>query len=247
MAHANQMGLNKTGIQMSPNQAEAMVEGTGLFDVGPIRYDGLEKIRRSYIAESEPVGAVPLPGTLRGALSTGKEKLKGHNPEILINKLGERLAFERAGVRLYDAMILKCEAAADDGSGGVISLELLRKFRNEEAEHFFMVRHAMESLGADPTAQTPDADVMGVASSGINKVLTEPRTSISQCLEALQIAELADNAAWELLRELCLGMGLGEIANEFQHAIAQEDVHAVTVNAWIRQLALRQSGKDGSK
>jgi rubrerythrin len=245
MAQANQMGLNRTGIQMSPSQAEAMVEGAELFDVGPIRYDGLEEIRRSYIAESEPVGAVPLPGTLRGALSTGKEKLKGHNPEILINKLGERLAFERTGVRLYDAMILKCEAAAENnGSRGVISLELLRKFRNEEAEHFFMVRNAMASLGADPTAQTPDADVMGVASSGINKVLTEPRTSISQCLEALQIAELADNAAWELLRELCLGMGLDEMANEFQHAIAQEDVHAVTVNAWIRQLALRQSGKD---
>jgi bacterioferritin (cytochrome b1) len=246
MPQSNQMGMNRTGMDMAPQQGKEMLKGAEEFHAGPIRYDALERIRRSYIEEGESMGTVPMPGTLRGAFSAGKEKIKGHNPEVLINKLGERLAFERAGVRLYDAIILKCETSADESARQVISIDLLKEFRNQEAEHFLMIKSAMESLGADTTAETPDADVMGVASMGISKVLTEPRTSISQCLEALQVAELADNAAWGLLQDLCVGLGLQEMADDFEHAIEQEERHAVTIDAWLREITLLQGGIDGA-
>jgi bacterioferritin (cytochrome b1) len=245
MPQSNEMGMNRTGMDMAPQQGKEMLKGAEDFHAGPIRYDALERIRRSYIESGESLGTVPMPGTLRGAFSAGKEKFKGHNPEVLINKLGERLAFERAGVRLYDAIILKCESSVDEAASSVVSVELLKQFRNEEAEHFLMVKSAMESLGADTTAETPDADMMGVASMGISKVLTEPRTSISQCLEALQVAELADNAAWALLQDLCLGLGLQEMADDFEHAITQEERHAATIDTWLREITLMQGGVNG--
>ena len=37
-------------------------------------------------------------------LKTALNKLVGVSPEVLIDKLGERLAFERTGTRLYDAL-----------------------------------------------------------------------------------------------------------------------------------------------
>lgn len=73
--------------------------------------------------------------------------------------------------------------------------------RSEEAQRFLLLKGALESLGADPTAQTPDADVIGVASRGVLKVMADPRTTVGQCLDALLTAELTDHAGWELLIE----------------------------------------------
>lgn len=242
MEKSTQLGLNRTGIDMAPFLGKEMVEGQGLYKIGPINYADMAAIRASYITLGKPVGSVPVPGTFKGVLTSGKEKLTGHNPEVLINKLGERLAFERAGVRLYEALIMKCEASNVGKGKDVVSLDLLKQFRNEEAEHFLMVKETMESIGADPTAQTPDADVAGLASLGIIKVLTEPRTSVSQCLEALLTAEMTDNGAWELLVDLCEEMGLTDTASEFRRALAQEEVHLQHIKTWVRKMTMGQAG-----
>ncbi len=101
----------------------------------------------------------------------------------------------------------------------------------------------MESIGADPTAQTPDADVSALAALGIQKVMTEPRTSLSQCLQALLTTEMTDNGAWELLVDLCEEMGLDETAAKFRHALSQEDNHLEHIKSWVRQLTLGQADK----
>ena len=44
---------------------------------------------------------------IRDRLKTALNKLTGVSPEMLIDKLGERLAFERTGVRLYEALLAK--------------------------------------------------------------------------------------------------------------------------------------------
>lgn len=244
MARANQMGVNRTGMDMSPVRGKAMKENHEQTISGPIRYQRLDDIRRSYTSPEATMGSVPLPTSPKGLLSSGKEKFKGYNPEVLINKLGERLGFERAGVRMYEALILKCESAPDQAAAKTVSLNKLMRFREEEAEHFMLVKEAMESLGADPTAVTPDADTASVASMGIQKVLTDPRTTISQCLESLLTAELTDYAAWDLLQELCSRMGLDEMAEQFNAAYDQEQVHAETVTQWLRDITLRQGGAE---
>src|SRR5687767_8352139 len=101
------MGMNRTGAQMSPLDVKDVAEfaraRTGQSEAGMEEegfvVDGYAAVHRDYILEAEAVGSVPLPGTVRGMASAVLEKLKGDKPSVLIDKLGERLAFERTGVR----------------------------------------------------------------------------------------------------------------------------------------------------
>ena len=67
------------------------------------------------------------------------------------------------------------------------------------------------TMGADPTAETPSADVIGVASQGLLQVITDPRTTLSQSLEAMLTAELTDNDGWETLAALADDLGQTEL------------------------------------
>ena len=101
--------------------------------------------------------------TIKGAAKSTMQPLSGKRAQVFIDKLGERLAFERSGTRLYQAFLTKCEASQD--GAGVLDVDKLEHFCAAEAQHFTMLADCIESLGGDPTAQTPSADVAGVASS----------------------------------------------------------------------------------
>jgi rubrerythrin len=233
------LGKNRTGIDMSPIDAKEMI---ALAKATPPSSAGDEQaiieMRSQYIREADVIGSVPPPGTLKGMASTAMEKLTGKNPEAFIDKLGCRLAFERAGVRLYDALITKCSASPD---GSIVPLAKLREFRNEELEHFKLVERAIRSIGADPTAQTPSADVDGMASIGLVQVLTDPRTSVAHCLEAMLIAELTDNDAWQLLIMLAEKMGMDDMARDFQNALREEDEHLAHIRQWFKEMVMEDA------
>ena len=90
---------------------------------------------------------------MKGVAATGTAAIKGVNVAVFVDKLGERLGFERTGVRLYDALVTKCRAS-DALMDGPTS-EDLEVIRAEELAHFDLLRDMIESLGADPTALTP--------------------------------------------------------------------------------------------
>jgi len=168
-----------------------------------------------------------------GAVSMGVHMLKGDSPQILLDKLGERLAFERTGTRLYDAFITKCEVMLD----GQISMSLddLATIRADEARHFLLVSKAIESLGGDPTSQTPSADLVGVESSGLVQVLNDPRTSLAQSLHAIVTAELSDKAGWETLIALADEHELTGMVNDFTVALNEEREHLALVQTWYEE------------
>jgi hypothetical protein len=156
---------------------------------------------------------------------------------LLLDKLGERLAFERSGTRLYDALIGKCKTA-----GANIPPMELQHIRDEEAMHFALCGAAIQSLGGDPTEQTPCADVAGVEGMGLMQVLTDPKTTVAQALHAILIAELTDNAAWEELIELTQqaqadGEGTDLVAR-FTKAQENEAEHLEKVRGWYRAATL---------
>lgn len=234
MKDSANFGMNKTGIQMAPLLSKDMEEGLQEFPMSNLDSSiTANQVRSEYIKESGPVGHVPLPGSVKGAVSAGIQKAKGEHPAILIDKLGERLAFERSGVRLYDALILKCSAMIPG-----MPLDTLQQFRDEEAQHFYMLKEVIESIGADPTAQTPCADTSAVASMGLVQVLNDPRTSVSQCVEALLIAELADNDSWGLLIQLAHEAGLQKAVAKFRIAQLQEDKHLAFIRNWLSERTL---------
>lgn len=68
----------------------------------------------------------------------------------------------------------------------------LRQIRDAELRHFLLLTRAVTELGGDPTVQSPCADVAAVASLGIMQVLADPRTSVTQCLQAI----LANVRGW---------------------------------------------------
>src|SRR5690606_38868197 len=109
------------------------------------------------------------------------------------DKVGERLAFERSGTRLYDGFIEKCSVRTDEAD--LVDMQVLKRFRDQEAEHFLLLERTMRRLGGDPTAQTPCADVTAVASAGLLQTVRDPRVSVAQSLQALLTAELVDNAS----------------------------------------------------
>jgi hypothetical protein len=148
-----------------------------------------------------------------------------------MDKLGERLAFERTGTRLYDALISKHEAFGSF-TGGPSKADLAH-IREQEFQHFTMLQAAIEQLGGDPTAVTPAANLSTTASQGIPQVIVDPRTTLLQSLEAVLIAELADHACWETLVELAQQAGEKNLGQQFAQARATEQEHLHKVRTWL--------------
>lgn len=232
-----QLGMNKTGMQMSPVNGSAMLDAAQQFTPHQGSVQTLAEYRQRYVSEADPVGSVPLPGNLKGAARSGIKALQGERLHALIDKLGERLAFERGGTRLYDAVIAKCEIRTDELEA--VDLETLRHFRDDEAAHVRLVAEAMEQVGADPTAQTPCADVVGVSAAGLMQVVLDPRTSVAQSLQALLTAELVDGEGWDLLISMVREQGFDDIADRFEHAAAQEAVHLEHIRDWYERAVLQ--------
>ncbi|MCH7344615.1 ferritin-like domain-containing protein [Pelomonas sp. CA6] len=254
MEARTELGHNRTGIQMSPVHTAEMLSGANAIadaiapnaiDAGALAAEsraGLAdaQLRRRYAREADKLGSVPLPGTLSGLAHTGADLLTGRRPQVLMDKLGERLAFERGGVRLYDGLLAKCQA--DGGDLSAEDVAAIRRFRDEEAQHFALVVQAIESLGGDPTAQTPCADLVGVESQGLVQALNDPRSSVLQALHVVLDAELLDNAGWELLVQLARAAGHDAIADRFAIAVQQEAEHLQTLQALVARLTLADAG-----
>jgi len=226
------LGINRTGIALSPLDGPATVEGAnaGLpSSVGTARE--IAERRVAHAQSAEPVGHMPPPATIRGVARTALGMLQGHKPAVLLDKLGERLAFERTGVRLFDGLLAKF-AAGGSWPGGP-TLEELVRFREHELEHLTLMKEALAGLGADPTAMTPSADLAGVEGLGVLQVITDPRTTLAQALHAHLIAELADVAGWELLISLTEGLGHEPLIARMRDALAKEVLHRESVQRWL--------------
>ncbi|HYG42284.1 MAG TPA: ferritin-like domain-containing protein [Bordetella sp.] len=239
MGNATKTGMNRTGMQMAPMQGPMQTKFAAQQGPAPGSMDDAIAERIAYIESADRLGSVPLPATGKGLLTTAAGKITGHNPEVLIDKLGQRLAYERSGVRLYEAMIVKVQADRDDRNTP-LRTDLI-KIRNEEEAHFHLLAEVITSLGADPTAQTPGADVSAMAALGLVQVLTDPRTTIPQSLEALLTAELTDHASWELLAELAKQQGHDELAARFAEPLAAEARHMATIQHWLRDWLARDA------
>jgi rubrerythrin len=258
-------GMNRTGAAVSPEGTEAMTQAAAeLTPPVPIDTSDSDADRILYIQEASALGSIPPPAGLKGMVKSGVAKLRGGSPSMLLDKIGERIAFERGGVRLYEALIRKHEAASGEtGAGlrpaaevvaetegmaalaplqGETAAQTLLRIRSEEHAHFRLLCEAMSQLGGDPTAQTPCADVITTASLGLIQVVTDSRTTLAQCLNAVLSAELIDNAGWELLIQLADDAGEAELSGRFLGALAQEQEHLATIKAWLTDLVATRAG-----
>jgi rubrerythrin len=196
----------------------------------------LSAVRLEYIREADPLGSIPPPPTMKGKAKSGAKALTGNRLQAFIDKLAERLAFERGGTRLYDAVLAKFQA--NPGELADVSDGDLLEIRNQEAEHALMVQACLEQLGADPTAQTPSADLVGIQSAGLLQAVSDPRTTLAQTLNTALAAELIDNDGWQMLIAMANEMGQDRMAERFQEAMSHEETHLANVRRWYQQLTL---------
>lgn len=206
---------NRTGAQGSPRDARAQREAAVRFPPSSPG-DGSPLALHALCLEDE-----------RRAAAMGA----GGKATVLLDKLGERLAFERAGTRLYEGLLVKLEAIGTFEGGP--SRDDLAGFLGEELSHFHQVREAIEQLGGDPTAMTPSANVSAVIARGLPLVILDPHASLADALHAIHVAELADNDGWQMLIALAEFMGHDELAAGFRRCLAAEDVHLDSIRRWL--------------
>jgi len=235
------LGPNRTGIATSPDLTRAAEEGAtdGCADPAP---DGeeLSNARAGYARGAPPVGTMPPPASMKGAAKAVVKAIKGQSAVAFLDLLGERLAFERTGTRLYDALLVKLEGADPRPSGP--TREQLEEIREDETRHFGLLLEAIQSLGGDPTVVTPSADVVGVAGAGWVQALTDPRTTLTEALKVILAAELADNDGWETLVEVASGLEQEDLTSQFREAAAEEEAHLTRVRAWVTLAVAGQIG-----
>ena len=231
MKRSQQVGSNRTGTALAPEGCAEMVAATGEF---PPSSPGDAKLiageRIEYAKASEPPGTMP-PASVGSMAKTAVKTIRGKQPTALLDKLGERLAFERSGTRLYEALLSKFDAYGSF-SGGPSRADL-EHILEEEHAHFAMLREAVEAAGGDPTAVTPSANVHATASKGFCAVLTDPRTAFVDGLEVVLLAELADNDCWDALIGLTETAGETALSERFGEARDHEREHLASVRAWL--------------
>jgi rubrerythrin len=228
-------GTNRTGVRTALQDTRKLLEATE--ETVPTS-DGdataLAVERLAYAGEADPIGSMPPPLAKPQGASKKSGGSSDTRTEVLVDKLAQRLAFERTGTRLYDALLVKHTAYSDELPG--VPAEALEQIRAEEAQHFLLLSDALESLGAHPTAQTPGADVVGVESMGLMQVVCDPRTTFTQALDAILVAELADNDGWQTLIGVAKVAGQEDLAQRFSAALEEEEEHLRLVRTWMSEL-----------
>ena len=228
--------FNRTGIMTNPELSAELIEGAQ--QASPSS-DGdasaLVELRSQYLQERLPIGSPPIVAEVS---EDGETLGPLEGMTILLDKLGERLAFERQGTRLYETVIQKCELLEAEDESGPSLVEELRHICDEELEHFKMLQKTITDLGGDATVMTPCADIAGVMSKGVLEVAVDPRTTIPQSLQALLTAELVDNDGWQMLQDLAAELGQDDLEEQCRHAFEQEQEHLEKVREWLTTMTM---------
>ena len=219
-AHITRPGENRTGITQHPDLVNEMLEGTREFP--PTSRGGAEALATNRVRvakESAPAATMP------PLKDVPVERLP------LLDKLGARLAFERTGTRLYQALISKLDAYGSF-RGGPTRADL-EQIRDDEQRHLIAAQNLIVRFGGDPTVVTPMANLQLTASQGIYHVLVDPRTTLIEGLEAIIIAELTDHESWELLARAVAPFGDKQAEAQIREAERVEAQHMAKVRSWL--------------
>lgn len=165
-------------------------------------------------------------------------KLAQVNRPKLLELLRERLAFERASVKLYDDIINRLRGLAPDSGMGRVA-EQLATIRDKEIEHERWLAAQISLLGGDPDELTPRVQLVEIESKGIGEVVsTDPE--LSHMFHALLMAELADHAGWELLLELADFADDPLARQEFGIRLQETDRHLLFIQELVENIARRE-------
>jgi rubrerythrin len=165
------------------------------------------------------------------------KKLAERKPEKLLDLLNERLTFERAGVRLYDAVVAKMqEMNLPDVPEGTSILAKLKMIRTQEKEHEEWLEEQIRALGGTAHEETDRSDLVQREARGIIDVI-EQDSELPHLFHALLTAELVDESGWKLLLELADEAEDDEARAEIAKRTREEEDHLVFVRSLVASMA----------
>jgi hypothetical protein len=212
-------GTNHTGLAPHGDMLARMIEGASEFPPtssgGPA---GIAEVRIDYARMGAPHATMPSAPVTPARLP-------------LLDRLGARMQFERTATRLYDALISKLDAYG--GFDGGPSRQELLEIREQELGHALLTQELVSSIGGDPTAITPGANLATTASQGIACVVLDPRTSLIDCLEAMLIIELTDQDSWGMLARIAEPLGDAGMTSRITQAQRTELEHLAKLRGWL--------------
>ena len=91
---------------------------------------------------------------------------------------------------------------------------------------------------------TPAAGMQAVAGHGVLQVVADPRTTLTQALAAVLIAEPTYQDSWPIVLELAEGLGQDELAERCELALGQEQQHVAPVRRWASTALAGRAGID---
>jgi len=160
------------------------------------------------------------------------QKLAGTNVSRVIDLLNERLTFERSGVKLYDKILERMRT--DPQAARMV--EQMQEHRDEEKEHEEWLEKQIRALGGDARSPSEKSILVRAESQGIEHVI-ERDAQLPHDFHALLIAELADNAGWDLLVQLADEVGDRDAKKEFKKRLHEEEEHLLFVRHAVEQFA----------
>ncbi|WP_437805157.1 hypothetical protein [Sorangium sp. So ce1078] len=166
------------------------------------------------------------------------QKLAQMNKDKAIDLLNERLTFERAGVKLYDAVVEKIGRSVDPGMLNLLGQ--LREHRDQEKEHEEWLEAQIRALGGDAHAETEMSRLIAVESQGIEQVVLDGDQNPGHLFHALLHAELVDNAGWQLLLELADEADDGEAREAFRRRLHEEEDHLSLTREVVERLTRKE-------
>jgi bacterioferritin (cytochrome b1) len=166
------------------------------------------------------------------------DKLADTNREKVIDLLTERLTFERAAVKLYDRILEKMRESEDQQITKM--LDPMLEHRDQEKEHEEWLEDQLRAVGGDADGETESARLVETESEGIEKVILEQRSSLSQMFHALLVAELADNAGWDLLVQIADEADDNSAKRAFKKRLHEEEEHLIFCRRALEKLSIRE-------
>jgi rubrerythrin len=165
------------------------------------------------------------------------QKLAQRNSARILDLLGERMTFERAGVRLYDQILTRMRASADERIQAMC--ETMEKHRAEEKEHEEWLGVQIRALGGNTEVMTEHSRLVEQESQGIEQVMRSDENIVHD-FHALLSAELTDNAGWDLLKGLADELGDKDAKREFTRRLHEEEDHLLFVRKAMQMFALEE-------
>lgn len=165
-------------------------------------------------------------------------QLVAKHPERVVDYLAERLAFERFGVRLYDALLARLEEAEGPELQAVAAL--LRPQREAEREHAAWLEGQLAALGASSHPASARAALSREEMRGLGHVVLEGEGPLPHLLHALLAAELVDHAGWDLLVALADEAHDAEALRELRRRRDEEAHHLALCRELAERYALQQ-------